>query len=561
MNDAELHGLISQGECMTVEFKSERKQISDNEIYEQVVCFANAEGGVILLGVEDDGTITGARPRHGKTITAQKLQAAIFNNTNPPISVKVSVLKLQEGLVVALEVGKCTDEICSTSKGLVLRRVLGTQGPSCQPFYPSSQRSRRTDLGLLDFSARAVDSSTWSDLDPLELERVHQTIRRLRGEVNLTKLKEREFAKALGLVETVNDKLVPTVTGLLILGREEALRRFLPTHEIAFQVIDTRGNVLVNDFYHGPLLKVIERIEERFGSRNQEQEAQVGLFRLAIPDYSPESFREAVNNAILHRDYSRQGTVFIQWHSDYMLIANPGGFPEGITLDNILVHEPKPRNPRLAEAFLRVGLVEKTGRGIDKIFLGQLRFGRPAPDYSQSNSDGVRVVLAGGKASLNFAAFLVEQDSKGAPLSLEDILILNQLQQQRRVDTSTIARLIQASQARARSILERLLERGLIEAGGERRGRVYQLSASLYKSIASTAAYIRARGMDRIQQEEAILRFVKVDKAITRGQVIELCGTTPDQASYILKNLVKRGRLVAQGKGRRWIRYELPKEA
>jgi len=64
----------------------------------------------------------------------------------------------------------------------------------------------------------------------------------------------------------------------------------------------------------------------------------------------------------------------------------------------------------LAEAFRRIGLVEQTGRGIDKIFAGQLRYGRPAPDYGRTNSTAVRVVLRGGQPSLEFAAFVYEQD-------------------------------------------------------------------------------------------------------------------------------------------------------
>ena len=94
------------------------------------------------------------------------------------------------------------------------------------------------------------------------------------------------------------------------------------------------------------------------------------------------------------------------WNPDHLLITNSGGLPVGITPDNILVHEQKPRNPRLAEAFRRIGLVAQTGRGVDKIFIGQLRYGRPAPDYSRSDPEGVRVALRGGEASLDFSAFV-----------------------------------------------------------------------------------------------------------------------------------------------------------
>lgn len=228
-----------------------------------------------------------------------------------------------------------------------------------------------------------------------------------------------ELAKALRLVESRGKRLMPNVAGLLLLGRVEVLLEVLPTHEVHFQVLDSQGNVKVNDTFHGPLLRTLEEVESRFAARNQEKEIMIGMFRLPVPDYSPVGYREAVNNAVLHRDYTRIGGVYIQWQPDHLLITNPGGFPAGITIDNLLVHEPKPRNPRLASAFRRIGLVEQTGRGVDKIYMGQLRYGRPAPDYSRSDVEGVRVILRGGEASLQFAAFVYEQDVAGKPLTLD----------------------------------------------------------------------------------------------------------------------------------------------
>ena len=84
--------LLAAGESLEIEFKSDRRQISDNEIYEEIVAFANTKGGVLLIGVEDNGAITGARHRHGKTTDPVKLQSAIFNNTVPNINTRVSVI-------------------------------------------------------------------------------------------------------------------------------------------------------------------------------------------------------------------------------------------------------------------------------------------------------------------------------------------------------------------------------------------------------------------------------------------------------------------------------------
>jgi len=118
------------------------------------------------------------------------------------------------------------------------------------------------------------------------------------------------------------------VAGLLVVGREETLRNVLPAHEVAFQVLEG-SEVRVNEFYRWPLMRIFERIMEAFAVRNEERELTVGLFRVGIPSYDPRAFREAVNNALTHRDYTRLGAVHIQLRSEGILVTNPGGFVQG----------------------------------------------------------------------------------------------------------------------------------------------------------------------------------------------------------------------------------------
>ena len=502
----QLEMLIAAGESLKVEFKSDRQQIGDGTIYEEVVALANTSGGTLLIGVEDDGTVTGAKPRHGPTTDPSKLRAAIFNNTVPNINTRISVTPYLGVVVLAIEVDSYP-EPCAMATGKSVRRTIGGDGkPQTVPYYPRDQRSRRTDMGLLDFSAQSVENATMGSLDPLEFERLRQTISRLHGDQTLLQLPDAELAKALRLVETRPDgKIAPNIAGLLLLGREPAIQSLLPTHKLHFQVLDAQGNVKVNDVFSIPLIRLLAEVDSRFSARNEEREVLVGMFRLPVPDYSPEGFREAVNNAVLHRDYTRLDDIYVQWQPDHLLITSPGGLPEGVTLDNLLVHEPKPRNPRLAEAFRRIGLVEQTGRGIDKIFAGQLRYGRAAPDYGRSDATAVRVVLRGGQPSLQFAAFVYEQDKAGKALTLDEMLVLNTLFFERRIDAVGAGRLIQKSASEARAVLERLHERGMIEARGEKRGRVYHLAAILYRRLGEIPAYVRSRGFDKIQQRQMVL--------------------------------------------------------
>lgn len=552
--------LLRAGESLTVEFKSDRqRQLSDRELYEAVVCLANAQGGTILIGVEDDGRPTGAQPRHGQTTDPFRLQAAIFNNTEPPINTRVTVIPYERVNVIAVQVDRYP-QVCATKTGVCVRRVMGAQEPECRPYYPSQHASHYIDLGLLDYSAQAIPGASVDDFDPLEMERLRRMVRHLGGDHPLQQLGDTELAQALGLVESRDGRPVPTVAGLLLLGREAALRRALPTHEIAFQVLGASGRVEVNRFFHGALLGALEEIQMLFAARNREQEVQVGLLRVALPDFSPEAFREAIMNAVVHRDYARMGTVHIQMHSDHLFISNPGGFPEGINLDNLLVHEPKPRNPRLAECLVRIGLVEKTGRGIDKIFLGQLRYGRPAPDYGQSNSEGVRLIIPGGAASLEFVKLVHEADRSGSPLGLDELLVLNLLQIERRVDATEVGRITQKGGWQARGMLERLVERGLVEGRGERRGRIYTLSASLYRQLGRATGYIRTRGFDPVRQQAMVLEYLRAHGRITRREIVELCGVTSNQARWLLTRLVRKGEIKMAGEPRRGAYYELPPE-
>lgn len=550
LDSTEIGRLVTAGETLAVEFKDEtRRSLSDREVYENVVCLANTDGGVVLIGVEDDGNVTGARPRHGSVTQPHRLEAAIRNNTAPPVSTRVSVHAMNGKDIVAVEVPQYRG-ICSTRDGRCLRRVLGSDGPQCVPFYPYEHTGRRSTLGAVDYSAQLIGDATWRDLDPLEVERLRQTIDRRGGDGILLSLDDRQLAQALRLVETRDGELVPNVAGMLLLGREESLRRAVPACAVAYQVLGRTGEVIVNDWFHTPLLKTLEAVEARFQARNDEEEVQEGLFRIPVPNYSPEAFREAINNAVLHRDYTRLDAVHVQLFPDHLFISNPGGFLEGINLDNLLVHEPKPRNPRLAEAFRRIGLVETTGRGIDKIYAGQLRYGRPLPDYSQSDRDGVRLNLIGGEASLAFATLVYRQNREGQPLSLDEMLALNHLQNERRADVQTVGRLIQQGEARARAVLERLVERGLVEARGERRARTYLLSASLYRELGTPAGYVRASGFDKIQQESMILQYVEAHRRITRRDAVELCSLSDNQASHLLRRMAAEGKLRQEGQKR-----------
>ena len=555
MTEERLRQLIEHGETISVEFKGEeREALSDDELVEAVVCLANRPGtevGYLLVGVEDDGRITGARPRHGSITDPIRVQALIANRTRPSLTCRVELVQLEGEQVLVIEVPSPPMPV-GTTDGRYLRRAIGGRGkPECLPYHFHEMQATLASRGALDYSALVVPEVSWEDLDPLEFERFRRMIRESRGQGDQTllELPDIELAKALGAVEADHVVQAVRVLGLLLFGKEEALQRFIPTHEVAFQVL-SGTQVEVNEFFRWPLLRVMEEVLGRFRARNREEEVMMGLLRIGVPHYPERAFREGLANALIHRDYAQMGAVHIQWYDDRIEISNPGGFPEGVHLGNLLVAPPRPRNPMLADAFKRAGIVERTARGIDTIFYEQLRNGRPAPSYERSTTTAVVLVLFAEEADLNFVRLVAEEELTGRSLGLEDLLVLHHLRRENQLTVAEAAQVVQKLEAEARSVLDRLVKRGLLESRGVGKGRVYKLSAATCRRLGEEGAYVRINGFERSQAEQIILEYVKAHGRITRREVVELCKIGPYQATRLLKRLVEEGKLTRHGMGK-----------
>lgn len=445
----------------------------------------------------------------------------------------------------------------ATISGKSMRRRLKHDGtPETVPLYPYEIPRVLSNAGSLDISEQPAPSATLADLDPLERGRLRQIISSYNGDRSLLELSDEELDGALGFTTVAGGDRMPTVTGLLMIGREESIRRSMPAHEVMFQVLSGTA-VRVNDSFREPLLKLIETLLERFRARNEQEEIDVGMFRVPVPDYDERAFRESLINALSHRDYTLLGAVHVQMTDDELIVMNPGGFVEGVTIDNLLSAPPRSRNPRLADALKRVGLAERTGRGVDRIFEGMLRYGRPEPDYSATTATTVSVRLSKAKADTAFFGMIrnAEQE-QGGPLPLDDLLILSHLREERRLRTPDVARTLRRSESAARSLLEQLLEAGLVEAHGTGRGRSYMLSARVYSAQGKAAAYVRQAGFDPIQQRHMVLNLANTKGRIRRIDVVELCHIPDDQASRLLRKLVDGGQLAMSGT-RRYAFYTL----
>ncbi|MBZ4219457.1 MAG: putative DNA binding domain-containing protein, partial [Chlorobium sp.] len=296
---------IRHGENLRLEFKSDLKCLPDRELVAAVVALSNTEGGELFLGVEDNGMLTGLHVNH---VNIDGLSALIANRTNPSVSVSVDRMEIK-GIIFACITVAQSRQLISTSDGLLLRRRLKLDGtPEAVPFYPHEFIQRQSSMGLTDPSAIPVMDVSADDLDPLQRLRIREAIRRFGGDQSLLSLADHELDGALGLSTTIDGIIRPTIAGLLLLGKETDLRRLLPAYEVAFQLLQGT-NVRINEFFRKPLLQTFEEIEQLFKARVEEDEIQVGLFRVPVPNYDRRAFREAFVNALVHRDYSRLGAV------------------------------------------------------------------------------------------------------------------------------------------------------------------------------------------------------------------------------------------------------------
>tara|TARA_R110000787_G_scaffold13751_5_gene42868 strand:- start:25369 stop:27057 length:1689 start_codon:yes stop_codon:yes gene_type:complete len=550
---------LPSAETLKIEFKSDLKRLSDNELVEALVCMANSEGGELWLGVEDNGTPTGLHNNH-KDLNG--LVGLIAARTSPSIEVIVDEVMVDLIRVCRIQIPKAVQSVISTTSGTYLRRRLKQDGmPECVPMLPHERQSHAVSIGLADSSAQAVAGASLTDFDPLERERLRQAIQNYGGDRVLLELDDEQLDAALGFTtRNTSGERVPTLTGMLVIGRENVIREKLPTHELAFQVLE-REEIRFNEFRRFPLLKALEWLEVNFRPYNPEKEVQIGLFRVPVPKVDMGAFREALANALVHRDYHCLGAVYVRLDDQGLTISNPGGLVEGVTLHNLLSTEPRPRNPLLADVMKRIGIVERSGRGVDKIYRGMLRFGRPFPDYSHTDNNNVILKLATVEADAVFLQLVVEQERQqgNTTLPINSLIVLSELRDQKRLNVEELARCIQQNITQAKRTLEQLVEAGLVQAHGRTRGRTYTLSAELYRAKGDKVAYTRQAGFTSLQNEQMVLNYVDHHGRIQRKDVIELCHLNKDQAARLLKRLKENGHLV-QHQERSAAYYTLNKE-
>lgn len=542
MTAVEFEQVLLQGENLSVEFKTwihakdMRERIS--LAVDELVAFANAKGGTVFLGVEDDGTVTGCTG-----YDTQKIMESIYDRTRPALFTDIEVIKYKGKDVLAIKAER--DGITyAVSDGRCLRRL----GRNSKPYYPDEMSNKYTAVQSPDFSGQILADSTIDDINALEVYSLKEKLKVRDPKSSLSLLEDMSFLRDLGLIKTDDGVDRLTVAGLLFVGKETSVHRLLPQAEVIYlhysednmEEYDSRLDL------KQPIISVLDRLTERIQNTNKIRNVQVGLFRLEIEDFSEKVFQEALLNALSHRDYLNMGAVYVKHYPDKIVIENPGAFPEGITEKNIITHPSTPRNKLIAETLQRLKYVQRTGQGVDIIFREMISSGKPYPQYHVYN-EAVALTIFSAVDDVDFVKFIVsEQDRMQKTLPLPEMMILRYLTDNKRIVLSEAQELTQLPIAETRKSCNNLVKDGLISLSGKE----YMLTAKVYDAIKSDVEYAQDTVIRYVKAKSLIEEYLQAAEFITNEKIRELCGFTRQQARTTLDKMQAEGILRMEGKGR-----------
>jgi ATP-dependent DNA helicase RecG len=352
---------------------------------EALVALANADGGTIVLGLHEDGT-PAATPLWEEEAEGALRAAQLL--CKPPVMTEWQAVQLVSGTQIGLRVLRSPD-LHTLTDG----RVLVRHGTENRPVSGREIVHLAGSRTASDFESEAVPGAHRDDLDPLIIEE-YLAKRETRGAARVGSLERLLFE-----VGAIDLEGKPTVAGMLLFGRNP--QAFLPQSGIVFvrfpgtRPANVDGGIGYGrrDEISGPLARIVERAwnviweEMRVGAQVR------GLERQEVTEYPPFAVREALVNAICHRDYRLRGRrIEIRMYSDRLEIISPGGLAGYMTLDN-LVEEHYSRNPRIVNGLYYWGYIEELGLGIDRMIEDMEAAGHPRPTFN-STGWSFTVVLA-----------------------------------------------------------------------------------------------------------------------------------------------------------------------
>jgi ATP-dependent DNA helicase RecG len=349
-------------------------ELEPRQIAEALVAFANSDGGMLVVGVELNGTIKGQD--YGESVENALKEAEEL--CNPPVVVGTwEQVEVEDKNVVAIRIPRSI-ELHALSDG----RVLVRSGPDNRPLGGHEIRRLASDKSTGDFEIETVPGATLDDFDMSVVEEFIQK-RNERTRKAWTGSSEELLVE----VGACNDKREPTVAGVLLFAKYP--QQWLPQSGVVFVKFvgtEPRGEDGLAGYARreeltGPLARVVENMWNLTWGEMAVSAVVKGLERMETYEYPQFAVREALVNAVAHRDYRLKGRrIEVRMFSDRLEVSSPGGLPGFITVDNI-VTEHFSRNPRIVSGLFQWGYIEELGLGIDKMIESMTSAGHSQPIF------------------------------------------------------------------------------------------------------------------------------------------------------------------------------------
>lgn len=511
------------------------------ELREAVVGFANSQGGVVVLGIADRKRTRREAVQGVGDLDANNLRRKIYDGTEPHVLADVEELIEPEGRLLLIHVPKGIPPH-TTSEGVAKIRI----GKETKPLTGSQLSQILFTGGQKDLSAQVLPDSSLADLDPDEIKRLRRIVETEGVNPDLARVADdAEFLSNLELIE--DGKL--TLAAVLLLGKATALARWAPQHEVIFIRFKTATEYDVRKDFKGPIFAVLEAVERALEDRAKLTAVGVASFgEISVPDLTWKAAREALLNALVHRDYFLRQSIHVNLYGDRLEISSPGGFIGGVTAKNILRHPPVRRNPLLAGALQKAGLVNRAGMGVDRIFEELLRLGKRVPFY-HSDESHVRLVLP-TTTNAGFARFVAEETRADRRLELDDLICLRALSIRGHLDRWSASEELQTPEDEAAELLASLRSRGYLLSQGRGRGTSYHLIRRLSDFLRGQDATDHDLPLDDEAVRLRVQTVLEERKKLTNTEVRRISGYNRLEAMRLMRHLIDEGHAKLVGKGR-----------
>lgn len=331
--------------------------------------------------------------------------------------------------------------------------------------------------------------------------------------------------------------VVRTLVEVLQPFKNAAIIKYLTQAEIIFEYRSSEASGPANqreEFKIG-FFACYDRVWELVNLRNDKQHYQEGFFVFDIATFNERVVREAILNAVSHRNYQFGGSIFVRQFRDRLVVESPGGLPFGITLDNILDRQ-LPRNRRIAEILSLCGMVERSGQGMNLMFELSVQEAKPLPDFTGTDDFFVSVTLNGLIIDKAMLSVINRISERGAELlSTEDFLVIEALYHERPLNEKMQSR------------LNRLIEMGIVEHIGRKK---YVLARSLYAATGKTGVHTRHVGLDRDTNKELLLKHIRQNNEVgTPFKELQqvLPGLDRNQIRVLMRELRESGKVFCEG--------------